>query len=156
LHRYGGRLLQIVLLKACGNRKLPQALKALRGGVGESYRQSLQAILAEKADGLTFAQVVHALRERQGHDVPRNTVRAILYAGGFLHHNRLWFAAPQNEQGARKLRAALVETLMSTKELEQTQTSEIELITYAMRQHQKLQAIRARLTELVLALRESL
>jgi len=56
----------------------PQALKAQRGGVGESYRQSLQAILSEKPDGLTFAQVVHALSERQGHDVPRNTVRAIL------------------------------------------------------------------------------
>ena len=134
----------------------PQALKTLRGGVGESYRQSLQTILSEKADGLTFAQVVQALRERQGHDVSRNTVRAILYAGGFLHHNRLWFAASQNEQGARKLRAALAETLVSTGESEQTQTSEIELVTDAVRQYRKVQAIRARLAELMLALRESL
>jgi hypothetical protein len=134
----------------------PQALKALRGGVGESYRQSLQAILSEKSEGLTFTQVVQALRERQGHDVPRNTVRAILYAGAFLHQNSRWFAAPQSEQGARKLRAALVETLVSTEEAEQMQTSETELITDAVRQHRKLHAIRVRLAELMLALRESL
>jgi hypothetical protein len=133
----------------------PQALKALRGGVGENYRQSLQAILSEKPDGLTFAQVVQALRERQGHDVPRNTVRAILYAGGFLHQNSRWFAGAQNEQGARKLRAALVETLVSTEEPERTQTSGTELITDAGHQHRKVQAIRARLAELVNMLRAS-
>jgi len=133
-----------------------QALKALRGGLGESYRQSLQTILSEKADGLVFAQVVQALRERQGHDVPRNTVRAILYAGGFLHRNSRWFAAPQSEQGARKLRAALAETLVSTEESKQTQTSETELITGAVRHFRKLHAIRVRLAELMLALRESL
>ena len=32
----------------------PQALKALRGGAGESYRQSLQALLSEQPEGLTF------------------------------------------------------------------------------------------------------
>jgi hypothetical protein len=62
----------------------PQTLKTLRGGLGESYRQSLQAILMEKTEGLTFLQVVKALRERQGHDVPRGTVRALLYSGGFV------------------------------------------------------------------------
>jgi hypothetical protein len=134
----------------------PQALKALRGGLGESYRQSLQAILSEKADGLTFVQVVQTLRERQGHDVPRSTVRAILYAGGFLHRNGRWFAAPQSEQGARKLRAALTETLVSTEEPEQTPTSETELVTDAVRHLRKLHAIRVRLAELMLALRESL
>ena len=56
----------------------PQALKALRGGIGETYRKSLQAILFENVEGLTFAQVVRALRERQGHDVHRGTVRALL------------------------------------------------------------------------------
>src|SRR5207248_9204938 len=90
----------------------PQVLKALRGGAGESYRLSLQAILSEKQEGLTFVHVVQALRERQGHDVPRNTVRAILYAGGFLHRDRSWFAAPQNEHGGRKLRAALADALV--------------------------------------------
>lgn len=134
----------------------PQALKELRGGLGESYRQSLQAILSEQADGLTFRQVVHVLRDRQGHDVPRNTVRAILYASGFLHRDSRWFAAPQSEHGARKLRAALAETLISTEEPQQTQTSETELATGAVRRLRKLHAIRVRLAELVLVLRESL
>ena len=91
----------------------PQTLKALRGGIGETYRQSMQAILAGHVDGLTFAQVVSALRERQGHDVHRGTVRALLYAGGFVQRSGRWFAAPQGEIGARKLRAALVEVLVA-------------------------------------------
>src|SRR5712692_1268707 len=134
----------------------PQALKALRGGLGETYRQSLQAILSEKADGLTFVQVVQTLRERQGHDVPRSTVRAILYASGFLHRDSRWFAAPQSEHGARKLRAALTETLVPVQEIEQNQTTRTELVTDAVRHLRKLHAIRVRLAELVLALRESL
>ena len=64
-------------------------------------------------EGLTFAQVVGALRERQGHDVHRGTVRTLLYAGGFVHRGGRWFAAPQSEVGARKLRAALVEALVA-------------------------------------------
>jgi hypothetical protein len=128
----------------------PQALKALRGGLGESYRQSLQAILSAKPDGLTFAQVVQALRERQGHDVPRNTVRAILYAGGFLHHDRSWFAAPENEHGERKLRAALVQTLVDREESK----PERPIANLSEKQLVQVQAIRARLTELVTKLRE--
>jgi hypothetical protein len=128
----------------------PQALKALRGGVGESYRQSLQTILSEKADGLTFAEVVHALRERQGHGVPRNTVRAILYAGGFLHQNSRWFAAPKSEQGARKLRAALIWTLADREQPEQTPESS----ALPEQQRKQVQAIRTRLAELVNVLRE--
>jgi hypothetical protein len=128
----------------------PQALKALRGGLGESYRQSLQAILSEKADGLTFVQLVQALRERQGHDVARNTVRAILYAGGFLHRNSRWFAAPQSEQGARKLRAALIETLVANEEPEQASPATIQ----PEQHHKQVQAIRTRLAELVNVLRE--
>jgi hypothetical protein len=133
-----------------------QALKALRGGLGESYRQSLQAILSEKADGLTFVQVVRALRDRQGHDVPRNTMRALLYAGGFVRHNSLWFAAPEGELGERRLRAALAETLMPIEETGQTQTSEVEVITHTEWQGKRVQAIRARVAELVNMLRESL
>ena len=134
----------------------PQALKALRGGLGETYRQSLQAILSEKAEGLTFAQVVHALRERQGHDVPRNTVRALLYAGGFVQRGGRWFAAPQSELGARKLRSALAETLMPVQEIEQTQTVNAGPSADAERLKRRVQAIRARLAELVNMLRESL
>lgn len=134
----------------------PQALKALRGVLGESYRQSLQAILSEKADGLTFVQVVQTLRERQGHDVPRSTVRAILYAGGFVHRNGRWFAAPQSEHGARKLRAALAETLVPVQEIEQNQTVNAELSADTERLKRSVQAIRAGLAELVNMLRESL
>jgi len=47
----------------------------------------------------------------------RNTVRAILYAGGFLHRDRRWFAAPQSEHGGRKLRAALADALVVNRSL---------------------------------------
>ena len=130
----------------------PQALKALRGGLGESYRQSLQAILSEKADGLTFVQVVQTLRERQGHDVPRNTVRAILYAGGFLHRNNHWFAAPQSELGARKLRAAILESQVTQEQPGQIATS----VTLSEKQLKKVRAIRTLMAGLVKRLRESL
>ncbi len=130
----------------------PQTLKTLRGGLGESYRQSIQIILSEKTEGLTFAQVVRALCERQGHDVHRGTIRTLLYAGGFEQRNGRWFAAPQNEVGARKLRAALVETLVSDEHPEQVSKS----ATGSEQLRSKVQAIRARLAELVNILRESL
>jgi hypothetical protein len=128
----------------------PQALKALRGGIGETYRQSLQAILAENVEGLTFAQVVRALRERQGHDVHRGTVRALLYAGGFVQRDGRWFAAPQSEVGARKLRAALVESLVAEEGEEAGGGS-----TEDERRLKRVRAIRRRLGELVGMLRES-
>jgi len=121
-----------------------QALKALRGGVGESYRQSLQAILSERSEGLTFVEVVQALRERQGHDVQRNTVRAILYAGGFLHRDRRWFAAPQSEHGGRKWRDALIEVLVGNEEAEQVAIS----MTRLEQQRKRVQVISKRLAEL--------
>jgi hypothetical protein len=130
----------------------PEALKALRGGIGETYRQSIQAILSEKTEGLTFAQVVRALRERQGHDVHRGTVRTLLYAGGFVQRHGRWFAAPQNEVGARRLRAALVETLVPVERGEETG----EEINEAERQRKRVQAIRERLGELVKMMRESM
>ena len=129
----------------------PQALKALRGGAGESYRQSLQAILSERSEGLTFVQVVQALRERQGHDVPRNTVRAILYAGGFLHRDRRWFAAPQSEHGGRKLRAALVDALVVNRQSDRATTP----MSQTERRWKQAQAIRIRLAELVNVLQKS-
>ncbi len=130
----------------------PEALKALRGGVGETYRQSIQAILSENTDGLTFAQVERALRERQGHDVHRGTVRTLLYAGGFVQPAGRWFAAPQNEVGARRLRTALVETLVPVERGEEIG----EQSTEGKRQLKRVQAIRERLGELGEMIRESM
>ena len=129
----------------------PQALKALRGGIGETYRQSIQGILVENAEGLTFTQVVRALRERQGHDVHRGTVRTLLYAGGFVHRGGRWFAAPQGEVGARKLRAAIVESLVSEDVEEAGEESNKD-----ERRLMRVRAIRGRLGELVGRLRESM
>jgi hypothetical protein len=129
----------------------PQALKALRGGIGETYRQSIQTILAEHVEGLTCSQVVSALRERQGHDVHRGTVRALLYAGGFVQQGGRWFAAPQPEVGARKLRAALIETLVAEEGEEAGEGSNKD-----ERRLKRVRAIRGRLGELVGMLRESM
>lgn len=130
----------------------PQVLKALRGGIGETYRQSMQAILSEDVEGLTFAQVVRVLRERQGHDVHRGTVRTLLYAGGFVQQSGRWFAAPQSEVGARKLRAALVESLVT----EEGGGDHGEESTEDERQFKRVRAIRGRLGELVKIMRESM
>jgi hypothetical protein len=129
----------------------PQALRTLRGGIGETYRQSIQAILSENIGGLTFAQVVRELRERQGHDVHRGTVRTLLYAGGFVQRSGCWFAAPQSEVGARKLRLALVETLVKAEEDEVAG----EESTEGERRLKRVRAIRARLGELGEILSES-
>jgi hypothetical protein len=84
-----------------------EALKKLRGSLGESYRQSLQEILAAAPDGLTWREAVEALSERQQHPVSRRTVLALLYKGGFLQRLSRWFAAPDNTTGQRSLRSAL-------------------------------------------------
>lgn len=122
-----------------------EELKALRGGLGETYRQSIQAILAETPEGLTFAEVVEALRGRQGHDVHRGTVRTLLYAAGFVHRNGCWFAAPESSVAAYTLRTALVETLVSKEEHAQVAepTARLE------QQRGRVRAIGARLAELV-------
>ena len=99
----------------------------------------------EETEGLTFAQVVKALRERQGHDIHHGTVRAILYAGGFVERKGHWFAAPQSEVGARRLRAALVETLVPQEEAGPTDRSE--------QLRKRVKAIRGRLGEVVGMLR---
>ena len=129
----------------------PQTLKTLRGGLGESYRQSLQAILLEKTEGLTFLQVVKALRERQGHDIHRGTVRALLYAGGFVQRNSRWFAAPQDHIAARTLRAALAETLLPQEKSKQL----TEPTAGPEQQRKKVQAIKARLAEVIRIIRDS-
>ena len=127
----------------------PQPLRDLRGGIGETYRQSIQAILSEHEEGLTFAQVVRALRERQGHDVHRGTVRALLYAGAFVQRGGRWFAAPQSEVGARQLRAALVETLVEEESEEGGEESNEDESRL-----KRVRAIKGRLGELVGRLRE--
>ena len=129
----------------------PHTLKALRGGLGESYRRSLQAILLEKTAGLTFAQVVKALSERQGHAIHRGTVRALLSAGGFVQRSGRWFAAPQDHMAARTLRAALVETLLPQEKSEQVTGP----TAGSGQQRKKVQAIKARLAEVVRILRDS-
>ncbi len=91
-----------------------QELAALRGGRGESYRQSLLAILRDTPQGLTFPEVVTALRERQGHETHRGTIRSVLSAGGFLCREGRWYAPTDVEESPRRLRAALARTLVST------------------------------------------
>lgn len=83
-----------------------QELVALCGGLGESYRRSLQFILQDASPGLTFAEVVKAIRERQQHNIHRRTIRALLYNGGFVQKDRSWFPASDSKAAARQLRKA--------------------------------------------------
>ncbi len=88
------------------------ALAALRGGVGESYRASLQVILLANPDGVPFPELLRMLEERQGHAIHRGTIRAILYASGFVHQAGRWFAAPEVQHSSRRLRTAIVDSLV--------------------------------------------
>ena len=85
-----------------------ETLAALRGGLGESYRQSVAAILADQPHGLLFRDLLAAVRERQGHDVHRGTLRAVLYAGGFVCRDGHWLAGPDEGRSRRLLREAVV------------------------------------------------
>jgi hypothetical protein len=127
-----------------------EALAAVRGGLGENYRRSVQAILNEAPEGLTFAEIVIALRQRQQHEVHRGTIHAILYSGGFLRKDRRWFAAPDSEAGARQLRAAFVETLLPAEEENPAQP-----LSHAEYLRSRVKAIHARLSEIVTTLRET-
>jgi hypothetical protein len=129
-----------------------EALAGLRGGVGESYRRSLQAILMDAPEGLTFAEVVKALRARQNHEVHRGTIHALLYNGGFVHRDRRWFAAPNSNTGARQLRAALIETLVSK---EQEQDRSVPPMSRADEIRAQVKAIHTRLSEIITELRET-
>jgi hypothetical protein len=100
--------------------------------------------LSENEEGLTFVQVLSALGERQEHDVHRGTVRALLYAGGFVQRDGRWFAASQSEVGARQLRAALVESLVEEESEEAgEESSENE------RRLRRVRVIKGRLGELI-------
>ena len=126
-----------------------EALAELRGGLGESYRQSLQTLLAATPDGMTLTEVVTALRERQGHDVHLGTVRALLYKGGFVQKDHYWFAATDPEEGARRLRTALLETLVPDEQRESLRS-----LQHSEYVRIRVQAIRSRLAEIVHALRQ--
>ena len=127
-----------------------EALATVRGGLGENYRRSLQAILTEAPEGLVFAEVVIALRKRQQHEVHRGTIHAILYSGGFVQKESRWFAAPDSEGGAQQLRAAFVETLLPTEE-----DSLAQPLSHAEYLRTRVNAIHTRLSEIVAALRET-
>jgi hypothetical protein len=127
-----------------------EALATVRGGLGENYRRSLQAILTAAPEGLVFAEIVLALRKRQQHEVHRGTIHAILYSGGFIQKDRRWFAAPDSEMGARQLRAAFVETLLPAEEESRTQP-----LSSAEYMRTRVNAIHARLSEIVTMLRET-
>jgi hypothetical protein len=127
-----------------------EALATMRGGLGESYRRSLQAILTAAPNGLIFAEIVIALRERQQHTVHRGTIHAILHSGGFVQKDRRWFAAPDAEAGARQLRVAFVETLLPTEQEGPAQPrTPVEYVRI------RVNAIHARLAEIVTMLRET-
>lgn len=89
-----------------------EELKALRGGIGESYRRSLQTILTKHPHGLTLAELVDAMYQHQKHVVHHGTIRTLLYSGGFIQKAQHWFAAPDNARGARQLRRAMLEALV--------------------------------------------
>lgn len=123
-----------------------EELAALRGGLGESYRQSLQAILLAAPDGLPFADVVAVLRERQGHAIHRGTIRAVLASGGFVHRQGRWFAAANDAAGGRQLRAVLVDAMVANDD--QTTASNAPG-SEPERLRARAQAIRTRLLEMM-------
>jgi len=125
-----------------------EELAALRGGLGESYRRSLQAILQEAPEGFTFAEIVKALRERQQHEIHRGTIRALLYSGGFIRKDHRWFPASDTRAAARQLRAALLETLVQGEQEESTQP-----LSSSDHQRTRIRAIHKRLAEIVNELR---
>lgn len=127
-----------------------ETLATLRGGLGENYRRSLQAILAEAPEGLLFAEIVIALRQRQQHEVHRGTIHTVLYSGGFVRKDRRWFAAPDSEAGARQLRAAFIETLLPVEE-----ESPAQPLSHADHLRAHVNAIHGRLSEIVTMLRET-
>lgn len=126
-----------------------EELSTLRGGVGESYRSSLQNILLNAPEGLTFAEIVQAVRDRQDHAAHRGTIRALLYSGGFIRKDQRWFAAPDNEWSARQLRAAMVETLVQRDEgTSERPASQADFMRI------RIKAIHARLSEIIRELRK--
>lgn len=69
----------------------PEALRELRLGRGESYRQSLMAILKETESGLSFRDLYERLALRQDRKASRGSIRAVLsQSPEFVCQNSLW------------------------------------------------------------------
>ena len=121
-----------------------EKLAALRGGLGESYRRSLQTILQEAPEGLTFAEVVKAVQERQQHEIHQGTIRALLHSGGFIQRGSHWFAAPDSDAGARQLRETMVEALVHEAPLDRE-------LSFSAAEHRRarVKAIQWRLGEII-------
>ncbi|GCE12488.1 hypothetical protein KTT_23470 [Tengunoibacter tsumagoiensis] len=122
-------------------------LKVLRAGKGESYRQALQALLTEHQEGLTFKEIIGAIRERQNHQVARRTIRSILSSCGFIHRDQRWFAAPDNQQAAKKLRGALLETFVPPSEDNRSMNAQERVVIQVKAIRQRLQEITSQLCE---------
>ncbi len=127
-----------------------EELKQLRGGRGESYRQSIQTLLLNAPAGLTFKEIVLAVRERQRHEVRRSTIRSILASGGFIQRAQRWYAATDAALGARKLKEALLETLLEPQE----QESEQPVLSHQEYVRTRVVAIQKRLRAITDMLRE--
>ncbi|MBV8230059.1 MAG: hypothetical protein JO329_08770 [Planctomycetaceae bacterium] len=85
-----------------------EVLASLRGGLGESYRQSVAAILSDHPAGLTFRELLTVVRDRQAHAVHRGTLRVVLHAGGFVCRDGRWQVAADDNRSRRLLREAVV------------------------------------------------
>jgi hypothetical protein len=69
----------------------PHALRELRLGRGESYRQSLATVLREHADGMDFRTVFEELVKLQGHQPSRSSIRCVLsQSPEFFWEKSLW------------------------------------------------------------------
>ncbi|HLZ56278.1 MAG TPA: hypothetical protein VKR06_04955 [Ktedonosporobacter sp.] len=124
-------------------------LKKQRGGVGENYRQAVQALLTGTPEGLTFKEIVHTISQRQNHEVARTTIRSVLGSGGFIHRGERWFAAPDTRIGARQLKEALLETLVPQPEQDRALS-----LSHHEYVQTRVKAIHNRLQEITSALRE--
>jgi molybdenum-dependent DNA-binding transcriptional regulator ModE len=74
----------------------------------EHGEASVAAVLAGQPGGLPFRDLLKAVRERQGHDVHRGTLRAVLHAGGFVCVGGRWQVGPDEGRSRRLLREAVV------------------------------------------------
>lgn len=73
----------------------PSALHELRLGRGESYRQTLAAVLREAGGGMSFRELYDELSRRQGHWPGAPTLRAVLsQSPEFVSENGVWKWVP--------------------------------------------------------------
>ncbi|HZU12266.1 MAG TPA: hypothetical protein VFB58_05460 [Chloroflexota bacterium] len=89
----------------------PDVLRELRGSLGRMYQKSLVPTLTVAPHGLTFLEVVSAVRDRQLHTADHGSIRAVLSAGGFVQIAGLSLRMPRI---ARHLRLAIGTTYPSS------------------------------------------